>query len=158
MGDLTLDETEQHMFRHSASGYGVEVTGGTPSDRERALREYLDEPFVTVDGRTCTSYNDVLTRLVARAREESVTDDERISAITVTRALVEADTNVLFLEFDALPTETQTDVAQMTKGLAERREFEGQIGFSSRNGGRVVRAEPDLSMRVRTWDVNEDDA
>lgn len=157
MSSLDLDETEQHMLQHAANGYGAEITGGSPDDREQALYEHLTGPFVTVDGRQATDEDDVMARIVSQATDvsyEDAADDSLLSSIDVRRALQESGHNILFLEFDSMPSDTQTGVAQMMKGTAEARGFNGQIGYSCETGGSVVQAEFDLSSRVRTWDLD----
>lgn len=44
---LQLDDTDERKFAHGATGYGVEVYGGTPEARETAFREQFDSQEVT---------------------------------------------------------------------------------------------------------------
>ena len=117
MSGLGLDETEARMFQNAASGYGVEVVGGTPEARERALREHLDGPFVAVDCRDFDDKGDILRHIITESVGEDIAENAHISMVNVERALGESGRNILFLEFDALPSDTQTDIAQFVNCL-----------------------------------------
>lgn len=160
MTQLDLDDTEEHMFRHAASGYGAEVAGGTPDDREDALREYLDDPFLVVDGRDFEDTDAIIDSLVIQSGycNPDELDDYHITWTDAKRGLERADVEtILFLEFDSLPSDTQTSIAQLMKGVAEHSDFDGCIGYSVEDGGSVVKAEFDLASRVRTWDIDADE-
>lgn len=52
----------------------------------------------------------------------------------------------------------QTDVARHFKAFAEQvTDDDIKFGFASQEGGAVVRAEPDLRMRVRSVELASDD-
>lgn len=156
MTSFGLDETEEHIFEHAALGYGVEVSGGEQQEREEALRANLDGSFVAVECTDISSKEEFLQAAIRNARD--VPDDEsveHVSVIQMEKALAQADCTFLVLEFDSPEHSVQTDIAQTMKGVSEGRRFDGAIGFSCEEGGSVVRAEPDLSMRVKSYTIDE---
>lgn len=128
---LDLDETDERRFRHSCEGYGAEVTDGTAEQRKEALLERIDEPVVEIDGREIGSTEEF------------------------SEAMPNAEANITILEFDSMDSEIQTSVAQRMKGVAEAMNSDRMIGYTAEEGGAVVRAEFDLSARIRTWGLEE---
>jgi hypothetical protein len=80
---LYLDEIEERHFSHSATGYGVEVYGGTPEARETILRERFDEPVVVVVGRNATSEEELVKAALVEmgAEEEDLESRYNIGSI-----------------------------------------------------------------------------
>lgn len=153
--ELNLDEGEHQRFEHAASGYGVVITGGTPDDREAALRDNLDGPLVTIDCREMDSMQDIYDAIILNSghRDEEHVETYSIGPVDASRALTETGSGVLVLEFEELDSDDQTSLAQFFKGVAERRGFEGDIGYACREPDSVVRAERDLSMRIQSWQL-----
>lgn len=155
MPGLDFDEPEERMFQHAASQYGVVVCGGSAEDREAALRAQLEGPFAVVDGREIDSVDGFVEAVILAAADVSVEDleDRALSRVDVERALSQSEVGLLVLEFDSMGSEGQSGVAQLVKGVAESSLFEGVIGFSAEECDAVVRAEFDLSGRIRSWTV-----
>lgn len=152
---LQLDETDEHHFRHGATGYGVELYGGTAQDRIAELRRHFDEPLVTVDCRKADTSEDVIDI----ALREFGVDEDKINRLSmglfdVRQAINQTKQHFAILELDALRFEEQRSVAQTMKALAEGLDHDDiMLGFTTSQGGQVTRAEPDLSARVRSWQV-----
>ena len=155
MWGLQLDETDEHHFRHGATGYGVELYGGTAQDRIADLRRHFDEPLVTVDCREAETGEDVIDM----ALREFGVDEDKISRLSMasfdlSKEINQTKQHFAILELDAIRFEEQRSVAQMMKALAEGLNHEDiMLGFTTSQGGQVIRAEPDLSARVRSWQV-----
>jgi hypothetical protein len=75
-----------------------------------------------------------------------------LSPIDIVRSL-DSDVTIFLYEFSEMPSSTQTSIAQLMKGLAERSDFDGGLIYTCENGNAVVEAEPDLSMRVKSWEI-----
>lgn len=154
MPSLNLDETEEHVFRHVATGYGVEVYGGTPEERKAILEEVFSDPTVVVDARDIAS-GEALVETALRqmgVEEEEIANIVNIGSIELYRTLSETDHNIIIWEFDTLEEGVQRGVAQMMKGVAEQLSSqEIMIGYTAEEGGAVVHAEFDLSGRVRSY-------
>jgi len=73
------------------------------------------------------------------------------------RALVETETGLLVVEFDSLESDIQTGSARTLKGWAEHQDFEQKLGYTTEQPDAVVRAEPGLRMRIRSWDIQKID-
>lgn len=157
MTGLDLDEIEERHFLHGATGYGVEICGGTAEEREATLKKLLEGPFTTVDCRDLETSDDVVETILADVlgiNPAEIDDDRHLGTRDAERVLAEAGNSLLLLEFDSLSNDAQTDVARSMKGIAEGRQFDRELGYSVAEGGSVVRAEPDLRMRVRSWDID----
>lgn len=159
---LTLDEGDEHMFKHELTGYGTVLIGGDAENRESEMLRHMDEPVAVVDGRDVDDERDFWVQVIRAALGDAVPDDyfenqRTINSRNGRRALMEADSGVLVVEFDEMDSDTQTDVARGFKGVAENMNFEQEIGFTASEGNPVVRAERDLSMRVRTWELEPED-
>ena len=153
---LDLDDSEEHMFHHGATGYGVEVYGGTPNQREAVFRKQFDEPIVVVDGRKADSSEDIVKAALLEmgTDKEDIEKTYSIGGIELRRALDETKSNFVILEFDSLAKDVQTSVAQMMKGVAEQLSSDDvMLGYACNEGGAVVNAEFDLSARVRSWEL-----
>lgn len=156
---LQLDETDERKFRHGATGYGVELYGGSVEDRTAAVHENFDEPLVTVDCRDVDSD----TEMIDTALKKLGVDEDQIDRLSMSgydlRETIEAtDTHFVILEFDALDFVDQRSVARTMKGVAEGLESDDiMFGYTTSVGGKVVSAEPDLSARIRSWQVGEEE-
>jgi|AntDeeMinimDraft_4_1070355.scaffolds.fasta_scaffold02399_3 hypothetical protein len=151
---LTLDENDERRFKHAAGGYGVEVHGSSPEDREAMLQKHLNDPLVTVDGQEINSSEDLVERALIEmgADEDEVKEIYNIGGIELRRALADSGNSLAILHFDAMGEDVRKAVAQMMKGVAEQTQTdEIMFGYTSEDGGELVRAESDLSMRVLSW-------
>jgi len=158
--ELHLDESDERRFRHGATGYGVEIHRGNPEDRKSVFEEQFDDPTVFVDGRDVENQEDLVgaALLEMDADEEWIENQYSIGSIELKRALTETESNFVILEFDAMDREVQISVAQMMKGVAETIDLDDiMLGFACEEGGAVVRAERDLSMRIRSWELEPED-
>jgi len=159
MASLDLDDMEEGMFEHAASGYGAVVHGGTADDRVSALREQLGgENPITVDGREIDEERDFVLDLLVGAgvSRDDAEDIHNPGSIEVRRALNQTgDRNVLIFEFDSMDADTQKGIAQMMKGVIETSDWEGAIGYTAEAGDAVVTANFDLSGRVKSWSLEE---
>ncbi|RLM68583.1 hypothetical protein [Halorubrum sp. Atlit-26R] len=157
---MYLNETDTRMFRRGAQGYGVEVYGGTPEQRRAAFEIQFDEPTVFVDAREMDAAEDLFKTVllaVTDRDEEAIENQPSWAGWDLQRPLEETDTNLVILEFDSLPSDARTNVAQHMKALAENlRVDEVKLGFTSEEGGSVVHAEPDLRMRVKSWEIESE--
>lgn len=152
---LDLDEPGRRLFQQAARGYGVELYGGTPEQRHQVLAAIFDEPTWWVDGRTIDTAPDFYTRVVEASGvsiDETV-DTAHSQQFAVESRLEDTGANLIIEAFDAMPGDVQTDVAQSLKGIAEALTSNTHFGFTSQDGGAVVRAEPDLRMRVRSYEL-----
>jgi len=153
---MYLDEMDSHMFRHGAEGYGVEVYGGTAEQRRAAFEIQFDEPTVFVDARDTSDADSLFTNaLTALAGDQAAADgQQRRTGRGLRRELERTESNLVIVGFDSLPSDEQTTVAQRMKGIAEGLRSEAvKLGYMSESGGSVVHAEPDLRMRVKSWEI-----
>lgn len=157
MATLSLDEQEQQVFDSAARQYGVVVYGATPAEREAALREAIGSDstseFIEIDGREIADNDEVRLELVHQATGWAPHEVKRLWIRTPGLYVAEYQKGVLVFEFDAMDAETQTYVAQTLKGLAERRGYEEPIGYTCEEAGAVALADPDLSARLCTWEL-----
>ncbi|WP_135666786.1 hypothetical protein [Halorhabdus rudnickae] len=160
MASLDLDETGERQFEHGARGYGVEVYGGTAEDREAVLRDRLGGDVVAVDARTVEDSEELVKSALLEmgVDKKEIEKRRRVGGRVLRRVLVDTGHSFAILELDQLESDARTSVAQMMKGVAEGMmdADEVMIGFSSEEGGAAVHAEPDLRMRVRSWEINPD--
>jgi len=159
--DLELSESKQRHFDNFATGYGVEVYGGTPEDREAALRDQFGDPVVVVDGRDVDSQEELVKSalLDMGISKNELESRFSIGSIDLKRALIESQSHIILTEFDSMSSEVQTNVARMMKGIAEDWDLDGveiMLGYTCEEKGAVVRAERDLSIRVRSWGLERD--
>lgn len=158
MTHLDLDESEQHMFQHAADGYGAVVAGGTPDQREETLRDLLDGPFTVVDCREIETSDEFHDEVVVKTgyRDRDELHKYMLSDIDLERGLSAAETTLLILEFDSIddPDERKA-IAQTMKAVAERG-IPGGIGYACVEPDAVVKAEFDLSARVKSWVIDEE--
>ncbi|MFC6770303.1 hypothetical protein ACFQDD_01975 [Halorubrum pallidum] len=145
------------MFRRGAIGYGVEVYGGTHEQRRAVFEIQFGDPTVYVDARECSDS----TSLFRTALLSIADDAERIEQLPsysghyLRQELERAGSNFVIEEFDSLPSDARTSVARSMKAIAEGLgSDEVKLGFTTEEGGSVVHAEPDLRMRVRSWEVD----
>lgn len=159
-GKLNLDEGDERHFQHELTGYGTVVIGGDAESRKTEILKYMDEPVIVADGNNITSDRDLWVHIITSAYDdvsESDLESKRSLYINARRSLVDTDSGILIHEFDAMDSDVQTDIAQSFKGIAENMNFDQEIGFTATEGNPVVRAEFDLSMRVRTWELETDE-
>jgi hypothetical protein len=75
--------------------------------------------------------------------------------IDLKRALEETEQTLAVLEFDALTDEVQTGIARQLKGIAKSLSSSDiSLLYAEGESGTVVRAEPDLRGRVRTYTIH----
>lgn len=148
MSSLTDDEKER--FVHAASRYGAIIMGGSPNTRSEFLKNTLEGPFVSIN---CSQINsdDDFVRTILEQTDYSISENEIIMFNDASRLLRERGYSILILEFEELSSELQTYVARCLKGLGERQDYSGMIGYACTERESVVRAEPDMSMRIRPW-------
>ena len=174
---LNLDEGGKHKFKHELTGYGTVLIGGDADSRKSEMLRHMDEPVIVVDGADVDEARDVWVSILLGAYPDDLSADElkdaRVSSRKAKQALIDTDSGVLLHGFDEMDSEVQTDVAQHFKGIAEGvnglgvkprgirlaflMNFEQEIGFTAVEGNPVVRAERDLSMRVRTWELESEE-
>ena len=158
---LNLDEGGKHKFKHELTGYGTVLIGGDADSRKSEMLRHMDEPVIVVDGADVDEARDVWVSILLGAYPDDLSADElkdaRVSSRKAKQALIDTDSGVLLHGFDEMDSEVQTDVAQHFKGIAEAMNFEQEIGFTAVEGNPVVRAERDLSMRVRTWELESEE-
>lgn len=88
-------------------------------------------------------------------------DTERLesahpSGYGVETRLDDTSVNLVIVAFDAMPDNVQTSVARHVKAFAEGIDGDDiTFAFTVEEGGAVVRAEPDLRMRVQRFQVNQ---
>lgn len=152
-----FDETEERRIIHGANGYGVELHGGDSEERIDVLKQLLDDPVIVIDGNDIPD-SDTFTEQVLL---EAGVDEEKIeklynpSSIDIRRAFSQTEPSLIIANFDAMDEDTQTNVAQMMKGIAEGLDSDtSQFGYTSEKGGIVTRAEPDLSVRVLNYNLD----
>lgn len=157
MTGLDFDDSDKRRFNHYASGYGVVLHGSTPENRENALREQLNDPLVVIDCRENENMDEIHNTVILQTghRDEEELERLHIGPVDMKRAIVEQNYNVLVVEIDELPDETRTSLAQFFKGLGERRNFDGQIGYTAKEPDSVVQAQPDLRGRLRAYELDE---
>lgn len=156
MGHLNLDETDQRRFRHGARGYGAEVYGGEPKEREQVLDNQLGEPIVKVDARDIDTADEIAVEALVQlsSDREEIEKRRRVGSHEIVRELGKNGSNLAILEFDSLDYEEQKATARMMKAVAETLDDDDVLlGYACEEGGAVVRAEHDLSMRVRSWEI-----
>lgn len=150
-----FEKSDWMRIQHTAQGYGAELYGGTPEARRDALEELIEGPHASVDCREVESLEGFIRRGIESCTDGSVKDNLILSDRDLTRALNESGRNLLVLEFQAMESDVRTSVAQLLKGAAERRNAEFWIGYTCAEGGAVVDAEFDLSMRVQSWEIQD---
>lgn len=156
MSDLELDESGKHRFEQAANGYGAVVCGESAMERKEALETYLPGDLAVVDCREIHSPDDFIRTVVMTARSVSLEElqDVILSGVDVERALRETETGLVVWEFDSMDSGVQTAVAQLLKGVVERRDFEEVLGYTCEDCNAVVQAEPDLASRVQSWTLS----
>jgi len=152
---LQLNEIDERMFRHSATGYGIELYGGVADDRISELQNHFEEPLVTVDCREADTSEDVTDMAL---RELGVNEEKNnrltMGFVDLHRKINQTEQHFAILELDSLRFKEQRSVTQMMKSLAEKLDDDNiMLGFTSSMGGTVTSANPDLSMRVQGWQV-----
>lgn len=151
MDSLTEDEKER--FVHYATRYGSIIMGGNSTERAEFLKNTLEGPFVTID---CTQINskDDFVRAILNQTGYNVTENEIIGFGDASRSLQNNEYSILILEFEKLSDEIRTYVAQCLKGLGGSSRYTGMIGYACTQRESVVRAESDMSMRIRPWSLD----
>lgn len=151
--------SEDHSIRRAVSGYGLEVSGGSESQRKKALDERLSNPIITVNVANIEdmeSFNNSLLKSLGY-NDEEIKGIVGKGAFEVKEGLNQTGSSILVHNFDNAPSEVQKSIAQQIKGFAEQIDDQVQFGFTSDEGEAVVRANPDLSGRVlHTRVANQD--
>lgn len=157
-GELALDEAEERQFHHGATGYGVELYGGTAEDRIAVLREKFKEPLATVDCREADTSEAVIDMaLAALGVDEDKINRLSMGSFDLRKTINETEQHFAILELDSLGFKEQRSLARTMKSVAEGVDHdEIMLGFTSSMGGAVVSAEPDLSARIRSWQVGSE--
>jgi len=153
---LGLDKPARRRFQNAASGYGVEICGGTTDQRQTVIAQTFDGQTVHVDGRSIKSLEEfnqaILTETSSDDATTSATAPPR--AFDVLRRLRNTGSNLAVVEFDSMPSSVQTDVAQQLKGYAEDLGNDIRFAYTTAECGAVVRAERDLNMRVQSFEID----
>ena len=148
------DESDKQRVKNYAAEHGIEIAGEYPEDHRIAIEQHL-EPVVIVDCLLEESSEDCIKQMsesldVADNNMDDIGNDTRM----IREGLIDNGLNLAFLRFDTLPDDAQQSLAQLMKGIMEGvTENELLLAFSSRDGGAVTHAEPDLRGRIRRYDI-----
>lgn len=151
---LNLDELEEMRLNSCLEQFGAVITGGNPEARKEAVLRHMSGPVEVIDCRTVSDADEFWRRITA-LHEESL--DEHVDKIDAENALTESGYNILMHEFDSMSGELQTTVARGFKGFTENPEISQEFAYTAEAGDAVVRAEPDLRSRVKSWELEESD-
>jgi len=156
---LQLDESDQYDFEHAARGYGVEIYGGTPERRQKAVQYHYDTPVTIIDCSDVTEPDEIVEKALRELGAEEEINKMLLTMSDVAEQLVENDGNLVLAEFDSMEQDLQRVTAQKMKNLAERlpSRSDTMLGFTCEEGGAIVRAESDLSIRVRSIEIEPTD-
>ena len=151
---MELSEKEQRMFEHAAHSYGAIVCGGTADDRVSSLGKQLcGEESIVVDFRSVSSEEQLMRQLVTESSGEA---EENIGTLEARKSLEQVpEKTILLLEFDSAPSDVQQYTVQFMKGVIEVSDWDGLIGYTADDCEAVVRANFDLSGRVRSWNLED---
>lgn len=151
---LELDESGKHRFNHAATTYGAVIYGGPPEVRINEITTRLTDPLVAIDCREINSGDEFVRTAIKNASpdEKAPKEEAHIGLIDLRRKVNNTESSLAVLEFDALSYDTQKEIAQMMKSLAETVESDDiMLGYTTSIGERVSRAERDLSMRIKEF-------
>jgi hypothetical protein len=152
MSEIELDVEFQADFEHTLNGYGVEIYDGNRNEREIALIERMDTPSKQVYCENIDTIEGFYAKLLGITEEEA--GKQLIGAIDVRQHLKnEGIKSVGIFNFELLSGDTQRSIAQLMKGLVERKELDIQVGYTSSDKGTVSQANGDLIGRVRSFQV-----
>lgn len=140
-------ESDEFRFESSINGYGAIICGGKQNERKNKLVNRFPDDTIIISGEDIHSKNDFISELSAELGIEVMT------MARIRRHMNETDSSIIILEFDAMSDNIQTDIAQSMKGIAESIVYNGKIGYTGEKCDCVVRAEPDLSMRVQSFNI-----
>ena len=148
-----LKDGSKSRFVRASKNYGAIITGGTPKNREQFLRSTLDGPFVTINCSKINSEEELIQNCLKQMNyfEGDGPGNEILMPVDLRKALQDNNYSILVLEFEELNEELQTFIAQFLKGLVEVGKYDKMIGYACGERESVVRAEPDMSMRIRPW-------
>lgn len=147
-------EFDGQDFERYVSGYGAVIYNGTAEQRLRAMKEHTDGPHMVVDGREIKSYDEFRATLRNQVQNIPREDIDVFSfSLNRIRDIMNQDYGCLIIqEFDSMPLDVQTSVAQLLKGFVETG-YEGGLGYTCSESDSVVIANGDLRMRVRSWEL-----
>jgi len=150
---LDLSEHEENTFNNTAKSYGVEINGGTPTERKKALKNHLSTPITIIDARNHDTADDIIKQAI-----EDIENEEQNSIVygrrNLSSPLVNRDMSLAILEFDSLPMSEQQTLAQNMKGTAETISSDKvMFGYTAENEGTLVTANPDLQMRIKSYTI-----
>jgi len=134
---MYLNKRDTYDFRHGAEGYGVEVYGGTVEQRRAAFEIQFDDLTAFVDARDASNADELFkSALAAVIGEQAIRNGQNIfSGWRLRRELELAESSLVIVEFDSLPSDEQTTVAQRMKGLAEGLQSDAvKLGLHERVG------------------------
>lgn len=142
----SIKQQEASLHR-GINGYGAYISGKTEKKRRQVLLPAMDEPVIV----ECEAHSDaesIFRHIVETTKELDLDPEQSIGGYDASLGLVETDMGIALLNFDLLPKKERTKLAQWIKGLAEKDNFNGHIGFTGNEPGAVVRAEPEMRARI----------
>lgn len=155
MEETNFTSSDERVIENGLRGYGCVVSGGDADEREDALREYFNNPFIVIKCKHIDSVDEFIRRVIELSPSERDYGPNRsLGLIEMRRAIGETNTGLLISEFDSMEKEVQRGIAQLMKGLAEREDWEGEIGYTCMNSDAVVKAESDLRLRVKSVSID----
>lgn len=78
--DSLLNQIPGHLFDHAATGFGVEIYGGTPEERRAVFEARFDDPTITVDGRNVNSQDEFVRAVLGKARRLTGRPTRRVAS------------------------------------------------------------------------------
>ena len=144
----TENDKEAERFRRELNNlaYAIEVYGGTSKTRGNAVAEELDVAPIHITPHEVETEEDFL-RLLSKDM-----DSHRVSYVDARRTL--SDEVVLFEDFHRLSDDDRTNIARQMKAIVESG-FEGGFVVTTETGERLVKDEPNLRGRVKSWRVRD---
>jgi len=125
-------------------------------ERRESIKKFIPDSknTILIDGRNISSEDNFYNSIVSSSG--IIEDNREEKSYTPTesrRVLAQSNSNLIIIEFDSMNKNVQRTVAQTIKMFAETKDWKGYIGYTCQEGDAVVRANPDLSMRVKSWEL-----
>jgi hypothetical protein len=146
-------------FYSRAADFGVELYGGTPEARTKALQTRFRQngPTETIDCRVATNASDVVREVIEKTDPKQPCEDSVDNLpVRLYNALNRSSVHLCFFEVDSLPVDSQEKLLFLLERASECiMEQDTKVGFTTNTADTLSNAHPGISNKVSSWRLKQ---